>query len=378
MRGSSVNFAWENPPVLRDFRTGVSLHGHTMHSQECLSFLPRYLHRIPGVSRVTRGYQQPSPGAGPAVDFSRAYWTPPLSPAAALRLERGQIEGLGLRPFVSLTDHDDVEAGLALQVTHERGATPVSVEWTVPYGASILHLGIHNLPAGSERSWLSEMGAYTSAPKEGCLPDLLRSLAGIPDALIVLNHPFWLEEGVVAEDHERALARFFPQCLEWIHAFELNATRPWRENAATIALARAHRRPLISGGDRHACEPNGNLNLTNARSFPEFVAEIRQGSSTLLFMPQYKEPLGLRILEAGWDILRPYPEYPGRERWIDRIFYRGASGVAKPLSVVWKDRVPWMLNSATGILQVLATRQLRGAIRLLMMERGDVLPCGSS
>jgi hypothetical protein len=374
MKGSKVHFAWENPPVLRDFRTGVSLHGHTMHSQECLSFLPRYLHRIPGISQLTRRYEQPLPGDGPAVDFSRAYWTPPLSPAAALRLERGQIEGLGLRPVVSLTDHDDIEAGLALQVTHDRGATPVSVEWTVPYGASILHLGIHNLPACSERGWLAAMAVHTADPNEAHLPEVLRSLARIPDALIVLNHPFWLEEGVVADDHERALARFFPQCLEWVHAFELNATRPWRENAATVALARAHGRPLISGGDRHACEPNGNLNLTNAQSFPEFVAEIREGNSTLLFMPQYREPLGLRILEAGWDILRRYPEYPGRERWTDRIFYRGASGVPQPLSVVWKDRVPWMLNSATGILQVLATRPLRGAMRLLMTERGEVLP----
>lgn len=369
MKGSKVHFAWENPPVLQDFRTGVSLHGHTMHSKECLSFLPRYLHRIPGVSQVTRHYQQPERGAGPAVDFSRAYWTPPLSPAAALRLERSQIERLGLEPLVSLTDHDDVEAGLALQVTHDRVSTPVSVEWTVPYGASILHLGIHNLPACLERGWLATMGEYTATPDETRLPEILRSLAQIPDALVVLNHPFWLEEGVLAADHERALARFLPRCLEWIHSFELNATRPWRENAATIVLARTQGRPLISGGDRHACEPNGNLNLTNAQSFPEFVAEIRQGSSTLLFMPQYREPLGLRILEAGWDILRPYPEYPGRERWTDRIFYRGEDGAAQPLSVVWRDRVPWMLNSATGILQVLATRPLRGAMRLLMAER---------
>src|SRR5713226_9775315 len=98
MKGSKIHFAWENPAALREFRAGVSLHGHTMHSQECLSFLPRYLHRIPGVSQVTRRYQQRLPGDGPSVDFSRAYWTPPLNPLAALRLERGQIEGLGLQP----------------------------------------------------------------------------------------------------------------------------------------------------------------------------------------------------------------------------------------------------------------------------------------
>ena len=60
----------------------------------------------------------------------------------------------------------------------------------------------------------------------------------------------------------------------------------------------------------------------NARSFAEFVSEIHAGRSTILFLPQYREPMALRILEAGRDILRPYPEYPGREHWADRIFYR--------------------------------------------------------
>jgi hypothetical protein len=72
MIGSQVHFIWRNPPPLREFRTGVSLHGHTMHSQECLSFLPRYLHQIPGVSQMTRHYERPIPGSGPAVDFAPA------------------------------------------------------------------------------------------------------------------------------------------------------------------------------------------------------------------------------------------------------------------------------------------------------------------
>ncbi len=146
---------------------------------------------------------------------------------------------------------------------------------------------------------MAAMRAYTAAPDEAGLPELLAALARMPEVLIVLNHPFWLEEGVIEENHRRALDRLFRECLPWIHAFELNATRPWRENKATIALAEAHGRPLISGGDRHACEPAGCLNLTNAQCFSEFVTEIREGSSALLFMPQYREPLGLRILEAG-------------------------------------------------------------------------------
>jgi len=51
-----------------------------------------------------------------------------------------QIANLGLRPLVSLTDHDNIDAGLALE------DEPISVEWTVPYERSIVHLGIHNLP----------------------------------------------------------------------------------------------------------------------------------------------------------------------------------------------------------------------------------------
>jgi hypothetical protein len=154
----------------------------------------------------------------------------------------------------------------------------------------------------------------------------------------------------------------------------LNGTRPWSENRAAIALAEAHGLPVISGGDRHACEPAACLNLTNARSFSEFAAEIRQGSSVLLFMPQYREPLGLRFLEAIWDILRPYPEYPGRKRWIDRIFYRGDDEVARPLSILWRDQAPWMLNGAAAAVHLLATTKLRLALRLLLADRGEVFP----
>ena len=47
------------------------------------------------------------------------------------------------------------------------------------------------------------------------------------------------------------------------------------------------------------------------------MSEIRAGYSNVLFMPHYREPIALRILETAWDILRPYPECRGRERWTD-------------------------------------------------------------
>lgn len=315
-----------------------------MHSEECLSFLPRYLHQVPGISQIVKHYQR-------EVDFARAYWTPPLTPAAALSIEREQIESLELVPLVSLTDHDGIEAGVSLQAAHTSQSVPVSVEWTVPYCRSIVHLGIHNLPPTVAPLWMREMAAYTAAPDDRLLREILSACAQIPGVLTVLNHPFWLEEGIEEADRSVALDRLLGECLPWFHAFELNGTRNWTENTATVELALAHSRPVVSGGDRHACEPAACINLTNAGSFSEFAAEVREGYSRVVFMPHYKRPMALRILEASSDILRTYPEFPGRERWTDRFFYRSEDGVVRSLAELWKDREPLVLKPATGTLQ---------------------------
>jgi hypothetical protein len=370
----SVKFAWKDSEAASQFATGVCLHGHTLHSEECLSFLPRYLHKAPVVSQIVSGYER-----GPCpVDFARAWWTPPLSPASALHVERKQIAKLGLRPLVSLTDHDNIEAGISLQVAADPAEVPVSVEWTVPYDRSIFHLGIHNLPPVSAREAMSAMAAFTATPDENRLPDMLRDLAANPEVLIVLNHPFWLEEGIEQANHDRALPRILRECIDSIHAFELNGTRVWNENEKVVHLAKTYLRPLVSGGDRHACEPSACINLTNAASFSEFVAEIRAGRSAPYFMPHYREPMAQRILEMAWDILRTYPESQGRQRWTDRVFYRTQDGVARSLTEVWGKSASWplttMLSAATGILQLCANPGLRPAMRHFLAQRGEMLP----
>lgn len=369
MKQNNVAFLWRNSDLVRQFAGAVCLHGHTMYSEECLDFLPRYLKRIPAVSRLVTDYQQQG-----LVDFARAYWTPPLTPASALSLERQQIAELGLRPMVSLTDHDNIEAPIALQLTAPSAGVPISVEWTVPYQRAILHLGVHNLPPADARHWLAVMAAYTKSPDESRLPQILRELSALPEVLIVLNHPFWLEEGVEEPDRRRAVDLLLRESVECLHAFELNGTRQWAENAATIELARQYSRPVISGGDRHACEPSACLNLTNAASFAEFVSEVRAGQSSVLFMPHYREPMALRILETAWQILRPYPEYRGRELWTDRVFYRNRDALAQPLSALWKRGVPWLVRPVTGLVQLCALRGMRPALRLLLSSRAELLP----
>lgn len=347
LHDATVRFLGEDAPGARGFQGGVCLHGHTLHSEECLWFLPRYLGRIPGALNLVSG-----------VAFSRAFFTPPLPPDAAARLERKQIEKLGLQPMVSLTDHDTLQACFDLP-QH----VPLSVEWTVPYQRTIFHLGIHHLSAADAREWMAAMAEFTRNPEEPRLAEILCVLAALPQVLVVLNHPFWLEEGVEEAAHVPALQNLLRQCGAWFHAFELNGTRPWAENAATIKLAEVHSRPVISGGDRHGCEAAACINLTNAATFAEFVGEIRDGRSSVLFMPHYRQPLELRILEAACDILRPYPEYPQRKHWMDRFFYRGEDGVAQSLASLWRNREPWVLRPATGTLQLLGTAGMRGALR---------------
>jgi hypothetical protein len=266
---------------------------------------------------------------------------------------------------VSLTDHDNITAGVTLQVTAS-AEMPISVEWTVPYRNSIFHLGMHNLPVASANAWMAAMAAYTLAPNERRLKEILRACHAIREILIVLNHPFWLEEGIEETAHRLALDDILREYGQWFHAFELNGTRRWPENAAVIELARLHSRPVISGGDRHACEPAACLNLTNSRSFSEFAAEVKAGSSSVVFLPHYRQPMALRICEAICEIVRPYPEFPGREHWTNRVFYRTLDGGTQSLRTLWGNSEPWVVRPLSGSLQLLATTRARMALRLVL------------
>src|ERR1019366_1241775 len=119
----------------------ISLHGHPLHSWENLRFLHSFklpLPLIPAVLRVA-GWQHRR-ATGRDLALARVLWTPPLAPDEAYRLEARQIANLGLQPIVSLTDHDDIESGLALRRTPVAPAAPVSFEWTVPFGRTFFHL----------------------------------------------------------------------------------------------------------------------------------------------------------------------------------------------------------------------------------------------
>ena len=133
----------------------------------------------------------------------------------------------------------------------ETRRAPVSTEWTVPFGPSYFHLGLHNLPPAEADSLIRELNRLMRDPSEARRNELLAAIAASPEALVVLNHPLWDQGGVGAEAHAALLRRLLDSSGEFIHAIELNGLRPWEENQQVIGLAKDLGRTLVSGGDRH-------------------------------------------------------------------------------------------------------------------------------
>lgn len=302
-------------------------------------------HTLLGLERLTRRYEART---GKRPDFSAAYWTPPLPARDAFELERNEIEdGLGLHGIVSLTDHDTIAAGCELR---SRGfEIPISVEWTVPFADTFFHLGVHNLPVGAASDMMAALARYTARPAETVLRELLARLDAESGVLIVLNHPLWDQAEIGKERHTTILRQFLHVAADRIHAVELNGLRSWQENRNAADLAGDLDRPLISGGDRHGCEPNAVINLTNAATFAEFADEVRSGCSHVLFLPSYREPLGLRIVQTLFDVLHYSRDQAERERWTDRVFYTRHDGEFVTLSSVWAGGGPavvrWFVRS---------------------------------
>jgi hypothetical protein len=371
-----IHFAWRASAALRRYQTGVSLHSHTMHSHESLDFLPAIARQVPIVREVVdyeeRQYEKRN-GRKPAYDM--AYWTPAPTEREAFQLERKQIsQGLELSPLVSITDHDSIEAAMHLHLVERPEDVPVSVEWTVPFGPSFFHLGIHNLPRGEARPWMDSLAAFTQSPEPKRLSQLLAALAERPEILIVFNHPLWDEKGIGAEAHRRLVASFLGECGGWVHALELNGMRCWKENQQVMELARTTGRCVISGGDRHGLEPNALINLSNAATFEEFVNEVRrEGISDVLVMPQYREPIAFRYAETIWETIRDYPGNQGRVRWSDRFFQRTSAGDVA-FSRIWQEGGPGAIGVFIKILRLLGNSHVRSTLRLAMRASSEVMP----
>jgi hypothetical protein len=336
------------------FRAAVSLHAHTAHSREVMADLPRYIARIPLVAaRFEQELRARALRDGRAVDFAKGWWHPPVTPRDVFVSEEAQIEErLALPGIVSVTDHDNIDAGVELQRLFAAHRSPISFEWTVPYAVGFFHLGVHNLPPRHAREWFGRLSAFTAGDRTESLAGLLAELTAVRDLLLVFNHPMWDLADVGHATHHALLRRFLGEHVRRLHAVELNGYRSRKENGAVRAIAVEYGLPLISGGDRHGRAPNAILNVTTADSFGAFAEEVRAGVSHVVIMPEYGHHLVARKLAAASDVLRRYPSYPqGRQRWFDRVSC-DVDGSIQPLAFHWPTGGPLWVRSAIAAFQI--------------------------
>lgn len=372
---TKVFYQWTEPGVAVEYRTGVSLHGHTNHSQESLSFLAKIIQQHPILNFLLEfKLHRCKTNTGVQVDLPKAYWTPPLTPRMAFDLEAGQVSELGLNPLISITDHDNIEAALLLQTLQTNSEqVPVSVEWSVPTGDVLFHLGVHNLPPAIAQTILAELNEYTASPRVGRATELLESVSKIPEVLIVLNHPLWDLEQNGEQIHREALSHFLKSNGQFLHALELNGLRSWEENRAVRQLAAGWNLPVVSGGDRHGCEPNAMLNLTNAGTFAEFAEDVRDGYSHIFVLQQYSEPMQLRILQTVLDAIRYYPDHPrGAQSWDDRLFHPLVDGTYAPAASMWVNGQPRFFERIFSVLRLFEHGPMRTAIRQALHDEDRV------
>ena len=376
MKNSRAHFHWQEKRFHLRFHTGVSLHSHTLHSRESMSFIGHATANTPWLSGAIRKQAEKYRALkGREVDLSRAWWTPPLSALHAWQVERSQIErSLGIRGYVSITDHDNIDAGLQLRLLEDSRDCPISVEWTVPWRQTFFHIGLHNLPSDAASSVMRDLAGLTADPVAGRIGEMLDRLHSMPEVLIVFNHPLWDEGHIGADLHKESVDSFLARFRPFIHALELNGLRPWKENRDVALLAAAEWFPVISGGDRHGREPNACINLTNAATFAEFVEEVRHdGWSDVLFMPQYREPFKLRILQNLCDILEDDPGHSlGWTRWSDRVFYLTDEGVDKSLNELWGKKFPSVVNQFVSLMSLARHTHVRRVLRFALTRTREL------
>jgi hypothetical protein len=381
MSESSISYLWREPKAAEGFTTGVSLHSHTNQSKETLDFIAEMSQDWPILQPIMRWAENRSANrTGIRPQYARSYWTPPLTPKLAFDLESKQIENqLQLDALVSLSDHDDIMAPMLLRSIPSARHIPVSLEWTVPFGPTAFHLGVHNLPSATGTDWQQRLEEFTALPiatrRPTLLTEILAELHELPNVLLIFNHPLWDLYRVGADRHGVAVNEFLAVNGQYMHALELNGLRTWKENASVTTLAGKWNQLVISGGDRHGIEPNANVNLTRATCFNEFVHEVRrERKSHLLFMPQYREPWKHRILQSTLDAIRDYPHFPeGSRTWDERVYHPDSNGVIRPLSTLWKDdKVPDVVTLSMKIVRLMGARPVSRGLKYAWTDTGEM------
>jgi hypothetical protein len=71
--------------------------------------------------------------------------------------------------------------------------------------------------------------------------------------------------------------------------------RSREENDAVLQLAKQVGKQVVGGGDSHLLLASSVLSVTQAASYAEFAAEVKEGRAVPLILPTFFSPLGWKI-----------------------------------------------------------------------------------
>lgn len=320
----------------RHFRTLVSIHNHSCHSVERLAALNRvvkktYIQPLKGVLQASFGLQHIE-----NLNYGEIHFNPPFTPEDVFSMESAAIGRLGFETAgVAITDHDEVAGSVELQSS--RGElSALGEELTVRFGGHVFHFGITGLPSTAPHTQMQEL---TVAERFDELFELLHSTG----CLVVFNHPLVSWQG---HDPRVPLTGLLARYAWAIDAFEFNGMRRREENEGVLALARQYNKPVVAGGDSHLLVASSVFCATReARTFPEFIAEVKSGVAVPLVTGDYFAPLDwklfLRVVSFMGDYRRiaSFRGQPAREMlngrfvlldpvgWSSRQFLRAVSAL---------------------------------------------------
>ncbi|MGA2352639.1 MAG: hypothetical protein ABSF70_19560 [Terracidiphilus sp.] len=287
------NYAYRRcPHPAREFNCAVSPHNHSIHSIENMAFLNQVVKM--SFMRPFRGILQAAFGLGGIADLNYAdiYYRSPLTVEDVYLTESASAAALGFAGVhLGITDHDEMAGSIELLRKHPEVAfrNPLGEEISIYFDDYLFHLGVTGVPAdGIEQLHTS----LQSAARERRLDDLFEMLRA-SGSLVVFNHPLvpWGKNPGRKIPAEMLLSRY-----GWaIHALEYNGMRSQKENDRVLELARHVGKPVVGGGDSHLLLASPVLSLTQAASYLEFAAEVKEGRAVSLILPTYFAPLSWKI-----------------------------------------------------------------------------------
>jgi hypothetical protein len=289
----------ECPHPDREFGYAVSLHNHSCHSVEKLAALNQviklaFMRPLSGVLQRAFGLDGVA-----GLNYAEVTYNPPYTPDDVYQMESAAAADWGFHGVhLTITDHDEFAGSLALLRDRPdlngctngctNGRIAIGEELSLWYQGHLFHLGLSGLP---ESAIAETHDRIQSAARGGRYDELFETLAA-SGCLVVLNHPLvaW-GPGAETIPVTELLSRY-----GWaIHALEINGMRSREENDRVLELARHWRKPVVGGGDSHLLVASSVLSLSQAASFKDFVAEVKDGHAVPFVSPDYSAPLKWKL-----------------------------------------------------------------------------------